>query len=48
MYHETHIFMFGLKNEKLILLIIDTCSFFIHLQADRRTDGQTDRSFADV
>ena len=41
MYHETHIFVFGLKNEKLILLIV-TCSCFIHLQADRQTNGQTD------
>ena len=46
MYHETHIFMFCLKNEKLILLI--HVVFFIHLQADRQTNGQMDRSFADV
>ena len=39
MYHETHIFMFGLKNESVY---IDTCSCFIHLQADRQTNGQTD------
>ena len=40
MYHETHIFMFGLKIEKAYT--IDTCSCFIHLQADRQTNGQTD------
>ena len=39
MYHETHIFMFGLKNKKSYT--IDTCSCFIYLQADRQTNGQT-------
>ena len=47
MYHETHIFMFGLKNEKLILLI-HVVVLFINKQTDRRTDKQTDRSFAEV
>ena len=47
MYHETHIFMFGLKNEKLILLI-HVVVFIIYKQTDRRTDRQTDRSFAGV
>ena len=47
MYHETHIFMFGLKNEKLILLI-HVVVLFIYKQTERRTDRQTDRSFADV
>ena len=37
MYHETHIFMFG-----LIAYTIDTCSCFIHLQADRQTNKKTD------
>ena len=40
MYHETHIFMFGLKNEKPYT--IDTCSCFIHLQAVGQRNGQTD------
>ena len=40
MYHETHIFMFGLKNEMLTLLI-HAYSCFIHLQADRQTNRQT-------
>ena len=35
MYHETHIFMFGLKMKSL-------CSCFTYLQADRQTNGQTD------
>ena len=47
MYHETHIFMFGLKNEKLILLI-HVVVLFIYKQTDRQTNGQTDRSFAGV
>ena len=47
MYHETHIFMFGLKNEKLILLIL-VVLLFVYKQADRQTDRQMDRSFADV
>ena len=47
MYHETHIFMFGLKKEKLILLL-HVVVLFIYKQTDRRTDRQTDRSFADV
>ena len=47
MYHETHIFMFGLKNEKLILLI-HVVVLFIYKQTGRRTDRQTDRSFADI
>ena len=47
MYHETHIFMFGLKNEKLILLI-HVSVLFIYKQTDRRTDRQTELSFADV
>ena len=38
MYHETHIFMFGLKNEKLILLIHVVVLLFIYKQTDRRTD----------
>ena len=42
-----HISMFGLKNEKLILLI-HVAVLFIYKQTDRRTDRQTDRSFADV
>ena len=33
--------MFGLKEWKAYT--IDTCSCFIHLQADRQTNGQTDR-----
>ena len=37
MYHETHIFMFGLKNEKLILLI-HVVVLFIYKQTDRRID----------
>ena len=37
--------MFGLKNEKLILLI-HVGVLFIYKQTDRRTDRQTDRSFA--
>ena len=40
MYHETHIFMFGLKMKSLYT--IDTFSCFIHLQTDRRMNGQTD------
>ena len=40
MYHETHIFMFGLKNEKLILLI-HVVVLFISLS--RQTDERTDR-----
>ena len=49
MYHETHILMFGLKNEKLILLIhVDLVVLFINKQTDRRTDRQMDISFADV
>ena len=47
MYHETHIFMFGLKNEKLILLI-PVVVLYIYKQTDRRTERQADRSFADV
>ena len=47
MYHETHIFMFGLKNEKLILLI-HVVVLFIYKQTDRRMDKQTDISFAGV
>ena len=47
MYHETHIFMFGLKNEKLILLI-HVVALFIYKQTDRQTDRKRDRSFADV
>ena len=51
MYHETYIFMFGLKNEKLILLI-HVVVLIIYKQTDRQTDGRTDRqmdrSFADV
>ena len=43
MYHETHIFMFGLKNKKLILLI-HVVVLFIYKQTDRRTDRQTDIS----
>ena len=39
--------MFGLKNEKLILLI-HVVVLFIYKHTDRRTDRQTDRSFADV
>ena len=41
MYHETHIFMFGLKNEKLILLM-HVVVLFIYKQTDRRTDRQID------
>ena len=41
MYHETHIFMFGLKIEKLILLI-HVVVLLIYKQTDRRTDRQTD------
>ena len=40
MYHETHIFMFGLKNEKLILLINHVVVLFIY---NRQTDERTDR-----
>ena len=40
-------FMFGLKNEKLIILM-HVVVLFIYKQTDRRTDRQTDRSFADV
>ena len=47
MYHETNIFMFGLKNEKLILLI-HVVVLFIYKQTNRRMDRQTNRSFADV
>ena len=47
MYPETHIFMFGLKNEKLILLI-HVVVLFIYKQTDRQMDRQTERSFADV
>ena len=43
MYHETHIFMFGLKSEKLILLI-HVVVLFIYNQTDRRTDRQMDIS----
>ena len=39
--------MFGLKNETLILLI-HVVVLFIYKQADRRTDRQAGRSFADV
>ena len=39
--HETHIFMFGLKNEKLILLI-HVVVLFIYKQTDRRTDRRID------
>ena len=39
MYHETHIFMLGLKMKSLT---VDTCSCFIHLQADRQMNRQTD------
>ena len=42
----SHIFMFGLKNEKQLL--IHVVVLFIYKQTDRQTDGQTDRSFADV
>ena len=45
--NESHIFMFGLKNESLILLM-HVVVLFINKQTDRRTDRQTDRSFADV
>ena len=41
MYHETHIFMFGLKNEKLILLI-HVVVLFIYKQTDRRTEKRID------
>ena len=41
MYHETHIFMYGLKYEKLILLI-HVVVLFIYKQTDRRTDRQID------
>ena len=47
MYHETHIFKFGLKNEKLKLLI-HVVILFIYKQTDIQTNRQTDRSFADV
>ena len=46
MYHETHIFMFGLKNEKQLL--IHVVVLFIYKQTDRQTDKRTDRSFAEV
>ena len=39
--------MFGLKNEKLIILM-HVVVLFIYKQTDRRSDRQTDRSFADV
>ena len=39
--------MFGLKNEKLILLI-HVVVLFTYKQTDRRTDRQTDKCFADV
>ena len=39
MYHETHIFMFGLKMKSSTVF---SCSGFIHLQADRQMDRQTD------
>ena len=39
MYHETHIFMLGLKNEMLILLI-HVVVLFNYKQTDRH--GQTD------
>ena len=45
MFHETHIFMFGLKIKKVILLI-HVVVIFIYNQTDRRTDRQTDRSLA--
>ena len=41
MCHETHIFMFGLKNEKLILLI-HVVVLFIYKQTDERTDRWID------
>ena len=47
MYHDTHIFMFGLKNGKFILLI-HVVVLFIYKQTDERTDRQIDRSFAGV
>ena len=42
MYHETDIFMFGLKHEELILLI-HVVVLFIYKQTDRQTDEWTDR-----
>ena len=41
MYHETHIFMFGLKNKKLILLI-HVVVLFIYKQTDKQTDRWID------
>ena len=43
MYHETHLFMFGLKNEKLIVLL-HVVVLFIYKQTDRRRDRQMDIS----
>ena len=40
MYHEAHIFMFGLENEKQLL--IHVVVLFIYKQTDRQTNGQTD------
>ena len=41
MYHETHIFMFGLKNEKLILLI-HVVVVYIYKRTYERIDRRID------
>ena len=48
MYLVTHIFMFGFKIEKLILLIHVVVYSFTNRLTDELTDRQTERSFADV
>ena len=42
MYHETNIFMFGFKNEKLIPLIHVVVLSIYKQQTDERTDRQID------
>ena len=43
MYHETHIFMFGLKNKKKLKLLKHIVVLFIYKQtADKRTNRWID------